>query len=232
MRTRRTSGLSTGPALMRFMKACPTSGYSLTSCSTPSSVSARSRRSARPRSSGSRLPKLATTGQQPSSRRQFLGDLAVVDRGRREVIAGGRQHREAAPHAEPDDPDLARAVLAAGQPLARGLDVRVGLALPAAAGLKRGHHAADPPPGVEVRGEGEVAGGGQAVGLQADVVAQPQRIHDHHHARPGTLAARRGQVRAQLPVCGGGVGRVGHELGPALGRGPRGVGHLEPLVAG
>ncbi len=119
-------------------EAVPGVAYSLTSCGTPLRGQRPASRSAAPRSVRSRRPKLPTTGQAPSSSAwRVLGDGAVVGAHRPEAVVGCEQQREAAAHAEADDPDLAGALRPVGQPRADGLGVVEHPALAAADVLNR-----------------------------------------------------------------------------------------------
>ena len=87
---------------------------------------------------------------------EVLRQLTVVGSRDVEAPAGGHQSEPAA-HAEPDDPDPARAVTAAQQPAARPFDVVAGLSLPAEQGPKGSLRAPQHPAAcVEVRGHSQV----------------------------------------------------------------------------
>ena len=138
-----------------------------------------------------------------------LGDLAVVDRRGLEPAAWGAQQREAAAHAEADDPDPPGAVLARREKGPCRLDVVVGGSAPRARRAHRCRHTADAAPRVQVRRKREVARGREAVGLLADVVREPERVLDHDHARMRTLADGQREVAAELSGVRG-EAQVGH----------------------
>src|ERR1019366_4543996 len=126
----------------------------------------------------------------------------------RGVKPGARaDEREAAPHAETDDPHLRRAVASLNQPLARRLDVAVGASGTAEERSHRGHDAAFGTAGrVEVDGEREIASTGQSLGVTAHDLVDPEDLMNENDAGPRAGTFGPGDVapqRARTVACSG-----------------------------
>jgi hypothetical protein len=148
-----------------------------------------------------------------------VGHPAVVRGGRGEVVACRRDQREAATLAEADDADAARAVLAAGEPAARGLDVVEHRAGVRGHRLHRRRDAAGSPTagGVEGGRHRQVARRGEALGVLAQRPPQAEGVLQDDDAGERAVADRRhGEERGLVTARGGGDVQVGHVCRPSI----------------
>jgi hypothetical protein len=162
-------------------------GIDLMSWATPLAVSARSGRPAARYPSGSGPAAIAGHDRTRPSQDPLgvLGAAAIVGAGGREAAARGQGQGMAAAHADPITPIRpvhwswpASQVRAAS----RSSKVRP-WRVPSSRMMVRRQRSMLPPP-VQVGGGGQVARGGDPVGLVAQVLAHPAEIVDHHHDRP------------------------------------------------
>src|ERR1700678_1646622 len=103
--------------------------------------------------------------------------MTIVDRGHVKSRPGGAQQRETTAQAEPDDSDLARAIVALGEQLAGRVQQIEGRTRPGLELLERPLDAAQPVLALEeVRCERQVTVPGELVGFALDVVIQPESL--------------------------------------------------------
>ena len=116
-------------------------------------------------------------------------------------MVDGEEQREAAAHAEPDDTDLAGAVVTCREPRTHRVDVVEGAALAGGQVTERRHHAGDTVAAcVEVGCDGEIPVGREPVGVLTRVGRHAEGVVDDDDARPGTGARRLGEMPRSGPA--------------------------------
>jgi hypothetical protein len=187
------------------MNPWPASGYTLTSWSTPSAVSALEPGRGAPPHRRAVLAAVAADdragpGQGPLG---VLRAAAVVDARRRITMPRRQGHRVGPAHAKADHADLAGALVVTRQPAAHAVDVIERAACPGRYLPHDGPQAAQPvPPVVQVGGCGQVSLARQPVSLVAQVMAHTGEVVHNDHAWPPARGLRNGHIGWHLPVRG------------------------------